>query len=191
QLGGDAIAHFDPSIGEIATRAWLTDPKPINFRNGLLALEGHIEAEWDPNDLRVLEARSVGAIAVPMAIDEKGHRAGTRERIASGKATGRLEVRSHSHVTELVFDERDSLRVVGVRYLSGERLYRAERDSTRFRRAPESAEEVRAIREIIISAGAYITPQLLMLSGSRCIGVPKNSRILRSHAHLHDCREGG
>jgi choline dehydrogenase len=126
---------------------------------------GHHRAKWDPNDLRVLKRHGVGVIAVPMAIDAKGHRAGARERVLEGRATGRLELRMHCHVTGLIFDEKDPLRVVGVRYLSGERLYRADRDPGRFGKPTGPVQEVRAKREVIISAGAYITPQLLMLSG--------------------------
>jgi choline dehydrogenase len=167
-LGRDAITHLDPSIGEIVADAWLANPKllPIHlWDRPFLFSEGHLEAKVDPNDLRVLKRHGVGVIAVPMAIDQKGHRGGTRERIRAGKDTGRLEVRTHCHVTELVFDEKDPLRVVGVRYLPGVRLYRADRDPKRFGEPTGPAQDVRAKREVIISAGAYITPQLLMLSG--------------------------
>lgn len=168
ELGLEAITHLDPSIGEIAVDAWLANPKllPIHFWDRpWFFSEGHIEAQLDPNDLRVLKRHGVGVIAVPMAIDEKGHRAGTRERIRAGNATGRLEVRKHCHVTELMFDIDDPLRVVGVRYLPGQRLYRADRDPNRFGHPTGPAQEVCAKREVIVSAGAYITPQLLMLSG--------------------------
>ena len=70
----------------------------------------------------------------------------------------------HCHVTELLFDENDPLRVVGVRYLRGDRLYRADRDPDNLGKPEGPPEEVRA-REVILAAGAYITPQLLMLSG--------------------------
>ena len=167
-LGSDAIRHRDPSIGEIAVDAWLANPTtlPIHWWDRPFFLsEGHIRAKLDPNDLRVLQRHGVGVIAVPMAIGEEGHRAGTRERILAAKATGQLKVRTHCHVTELLFDEKGPLSVVGVRYLPGARLYRADRDPSRFGKPTGPPQEVRAKREVILSAGAYITPQLLMLSG--------------------------
>ena len=167
QLGREAIKHRDPAIGKIAFDALRANRKPLPIHpwdRPFFPWADHLRAKLDPNDLRVLQRHGVGAIAVPMAIDEHGHRAGARERIRAAKATGHLEVRTHCHATDLVFDERDPLRVVGVRYLPGERLYRADRDPSRFG-TPGPVQEVRAKREVIVSAGAYITPQLLMLSG--------------------------
>jgi choline dehydrogenase len=163
----EAIHAHDFSIGRIALES-------LRAKLGLLPFclldrplfgKDRSRAKIDPNDLRVLERQGVGVCAVPTAVGENGHRAGTRERIQAVQATGRLEVRTHCHVTGLVFDERDPRRVVGVRYLSGERLYRAERDPRRFGRPRGPEQEVRAQREVILSAGAYATPQLLMLSG--------------------------
>jgi len=167
QLGRAAISHRDPSIGKIALEAWLANPEllPLHlWDRPFFPLEDRLRSKVDPNDLRVLERHGVGVIAVPMAIDEHGRRAGARERVRAGAATGRLEVRTRCHATELIFDDRDPVRVVGVRYLPGERLYRANRDPSRFG-TPGEVREVRAKREVIISAGAYITPQLLMLAG--------------------------
>src|SRR6185503_7863662 len=167
-LAHDAIRHHDLSIGEIVIDALKSNPGhlPIHlWDQPLIPDEGKLKAKWDPNDLRVLKRHGVGVIAIPMAIDSKGHRAGARERVQEGQATGRLEVRMNCHATGLIFDEKDPRRVVGVRYLPGERLYRADRESSRFGKPTGPAQEVRAKREVIISAGAYITPQLLMLSG--------------------------
>jgi choline dehydrogenase len=166
-LAGEAILHQDLSIGKIALRAALSNGRklPIHFWDRPFFGKNHLRAKFDPNDLRVLERHAVGVIAVPMAIGEKGHRAGTRERIRSANTGGRLEVRMHCHVTEIFFDEKDPRRAVGVRYLPGERLYKADRDPKRFGHASGPVQEVRAKREVILSAGAYITPQLLMLSG--------------------------
>jgi choline dehydrogenase len=164
----EAIHTHDFSIGRIALDAVAAKlgNLPICFWDRpFFGAKDRARARVDPNDLRVLERHGVGLIAVPTAVGENGHRAGTRERIQAVRAKGRLEVRTHCHVTGLVFDERDPRRVVGVRYLSGERLYRADRDPSRVGQPTGPAQEVRATREVILSAGAYITPQLLMLSG--------------------------
>lgn len=167
EVGREAIRHRDVAIGDIAADAALANDEhlPMHAWDAPFDPKDHLRAKVDPNDLRVLERHGVGVIAVPMAIDEKGRRAGTRERIRAAEAGGWLEVRTHSHVSELVFDDRDARRVVGVRYLPGERLLKADRDPGRFGQPSGPMQEVRAQREVILSAGAYITPQLLMLSG--------------------------
>jgi choline dehydrogenase len=150
-----SIQHRDLSIGVIAGEAALSTPiLPIKLLDISLPIGEWIRARRDPNALRVLKRHGVGLIAVPMAIDNSGHRAGTRERINAGKATGRLTVRTHCHVTELIFDDADPLRVVGVRYLPGERLYKADRDPNRFGKPAGPGQEARAGREVILSAGA-------------------------------------
>jgi len=59
-----------------------------------------------------------------------------------------LRVVTHAHTTSLVLEGK---RAVGVRYLKGGR--------------DGAASEVRARREVILSAGSYNSPQLLLLSG--------------------------
>ncbi|HZR73698.1 GMC family oxidoreductase [Bradyrhizobium sp.] len=71
---------------------------------------------------------------------------------------GNIDVRTHAHVTEIVFEGK---RAVGVRYRRGGRN--------------GSLHEVRAAKEVILSGGAYNSPQLLQLSG---IGSPE---LLQSH----------
>ena len=61
---------------------------------------------------------------------------------------GNLAVRTHAHATGIIFDGR---RAVGVRYAKGGR--------------GGAAREVRARKEVILSGGAYNSPQLLQLSG--------------------------
>jgi choline dehydrogenase len=163
----EAIHTHDFSVGRIAIEAFGANlgQLPIRLWDRPLFGKDRSRAKIDPNDLRVVERQGVGLIAVPTAVGENGHRAGTRERIQAVRGQGRLEVRTHCHVTGLVFDERDPRRVVGARYLPGERLYRADRDPGRFGEPTGPAREARATREVILSAGAYVTPQLLMLSG--------------------------
>jgi choline dehydrogenase len=195
-LAGEAIRRHDVAIGQIALEAAAAHAShPINF--GALGLRDLAEAQFDPNDLRVLDRRQTGLLVVPTAIDENGRRAGTRERIRAAQGTGRLEVRLHSHVTGLVFDANDRRRVVGARYLPGRRLYRADRDPARFGSPSGPEEEVLADREVILSAGAYLTPQLLMLSGIgpepalRSLGIEVRMPLPGVGANLQDRYEVG
>jgi choline dehydrogenase len=70
-------------------------------------------------------------------------------------------VRTHALATRVLFDERR--RAIGVEYLAGQRLYRADPRA----RADAAAERVTvtAAREVVLCAGAFNTPQLLKLSG--------------------------
>lgn len=168
-IGGKAIRHQDSTIGQIASEA--ADAAGIGLLDQVgkvgkrvLASVVPMSDDFDPNDVNAL-GHEILPLRVPTAIDQDGRRAGTRERIRAAQRAGRLEVRLHSHVTGLVFDEKDERRVIGVRYLPGARLYRADRDAASFGSPSGPAEEVLAEREVILSAGAFITPQLLMLSG--------------------------
>ena len=170
ELAENSLEHRDLSIGKIALRAALSQRDRLRTVDlGDLLRFGKKDAfaaRYDPNDIRGLERNSFGLIAIPTAIDENGRRAGTRERIRSVAAAGRLEVRTHCHVTGLLVDEtKKPPRVTGVTYLRGRGLYRAERAPDRFGKPAGEAEDVSATREVILSAGAYITPQLLMLAG--------------------------
>ena len=179
ELGREAIRHLDPSIGEIVADAVWANPHwlPIHIWDIPFSFEQRLRARFDPNDIRVLKRHGVGAIAVPMAVGENGHRAGARERVNAVRNNERFAVRTHCHVTQLIFHKDERTRVVGVRYLPGERLYRADRDPSRYGKATGPAQEVFAKREVILSAGAYITPQLLMLSGIGPIDVLDQVKI--------------
>ena len=87
---------------------------------------------------------------------------GARERVldVARRYPQRLRIKLHALATRVLFD--DSHRAVGIEYLKGEHLYRADA-----RPDPASGEkrEVRARREVILAGGAFNTPQLLMLSG--------------------------
>ena len=61
---------------------------------------------------------------------------------------GNVDVRTHAHATEIIFDGK---RAVGVRYRRGGRN--------------GALHEVRAAKEVILSGGTYNSPQLLQLSG--------------------------
>lgn len=104
-----------------------------------------------------------GLYRLPLAT-ERGRRRGTREWIVRTVEEGYpLTVMTNALVTRVVLDEDASRpRATGVEYIEGAAIYRASLREG----APTSAPaQVHASREVILSAGAFNSPQVLMLSG--------------------------
>lgn len=126
---------------------------------------------FDPNDQRLVRENAIGIRYVPLTTE--GHRrVGARERLLEvrKRCPAHLTIQLDTLVTRVLLD--DHRRAYGVEYRRGARLYRAHV-------APNDVEgeigEAYAAREVILSGGAFNTPQLLMLSG---IGP---SDLLREH----------
>jgi choline dehydrogenase len=124
-------------------------------------LIGLVESKADPNDWRLAEADAVGVRYTPLTT-RAHHRTGTRERVleVQQRYPDRLHIELNALATRVVLD--DGNRATGVEYLKGARLYRAHPDPSN---APGVAMRAMASREVILSGGAFNTPQLLMLSG--------------------------
>ncbi|KAK5635148.1 hypothetical protein RRF57_010860 [Xylaria bambusicola] len=112
-----------------------------------------------------------GLYQVPTAMKD-GVRASPRERILDvanavnddGTLKYHLDIKLHTLVTKINFkDVNGTPRAVGVEYMEGESLYRADARSTTAQIRGKGS--VRASREVIVAGGAYNTPQLLKLSG--------------------------
>src|SRR6266852_2751142 len=101
-----------------------------------------VEGKADPNDWRLVANNAVGVRYTPLATRNHA-RMGTRERVleTAQKYPDRLRVELDALVTRVILDEQN--RATG----AGE-LHPAQ-----------------AAREVILSGGAFNTPQLLMLSG--------------------------
>jgi choline dehydrogenase len=82
---------------------------------------------------------------------------------------GKIDIRLHCLATRIIFAP-GTTRAIGVEFLDGPHLYRADMKSGKDSGAPGVAF---ARKEIILSGGAYNTPQLLMLSG---VGAPQDLR---------------
>jgi len=120
----------------------------------------------DVNDVRSLADRPEGVYLPGLAINQKGRRASPREYIqATQRECGnQLKVQTNVLVTRILFDENQT--AVGVQYREGKNLYRADHKATNGSLgAVHPPRTVKARKEIILSAGAFNTPQLLMLSG--------------------------
>ncbi len=131
---------------------------------GLPALFGPLLASGlDPNDWRAELGGRSGLYNIPVGVDGV-RRAGVREYIqATARALpNNLLVKTHALATRILFEGR---RAVGVEYLDGAHLYRADPNAPPFGPEPTPRRHLRATREVILAAGAFNSPQLLMLSG--------------------------
>jgi choline dehydrogenase len=120
-----------------------------------------VEAKADPNDWRLVTENAIGVRYTPLTTRNHA-RMGTRERVleTAQKHPDRLRVELNALVARVILDEQN--HATGVEYLKGERLYRAHGQPGTTPGVPSHAQ---ATREVILSGGAFNTPQLLMLSG--------------------------
>jgi choline dehydrogenase len=119
------------------------------------------EGLGDPNDWRLVKDNAVGLRYPPLAT--KNHeRNGSRERVleVAAKFPENLTIQMNALVSRVLFD--DNNKAIGVEYLRGERLYKA---NCLPRNTSDEKVEVYCSKEVILSGGAFNTPQLLMLSG--------------------------
>ena len=127
----------------------------------LQRLRWFVKSQADPNDWRLVESDSFGVRYTPLTT--RNHvRVGSRERVmqVACKYPENLRIELNALATQVLFDREN--RAIGVEYLKGERLYRAD---PRPNEEPGEKRQVLATRETILSGGAFNTPQLLMLSG--------------------------
>ena len=107
---------------------------------------------------------------------EKGRRvSAARAFLKPAMRRPNLDVITHAHTTEIVLEGR---RAVGIRYRNGGRN--------------GELKEVRARRDVILSAGSYNSPQLLQLSGIgppellQSLGIPVNHALAGVGENLRD-----
>ena len=117
--------------------------------------------EGDPNDRSWGRRSFEGVCFTPLST--AGHeRRGARERVVdvAARHPERLRVELHALASRVIFDEQNG--ALGVEYLTGAHLYRADPAGSA---APGKPRRILARREVILAGGAFNSPQLLMLSG--------------------------
>jgi choline dehydrogenase len=120
-----------------------------------------MESLGDPNDWGLVKKNAFGIRYTPLST--RGHcRIGSRERVleVAQKYPHSMKVELNALATSVILDREN--RAIGVKYLKGERLYRAHANPS-----TEAGEQRQAFasRETILAGGAFNSPQLLMLSG--------------------------
>lgn len=108
-----------------------------------------------------------GVYSFPLAMKD-GKRHAVREYLRQTEAEGfPLTIQTGAFVTNLVYadelDDNGKPRVVGVDFVSGDHLYKADPNG----KGGDGATKQRVLagREVIVAAGAFNTPQILKLSG--------------------------
>ncbi len=116
----------------------------------------------DPNDWRLIRKNPGGLCIIPITT-QHGKRMGAREYILQvrDQRPDNLVIRTHALVQRILLDEHN--KAYGVEYRAGAHQYRA--DPHHEKAVISETKTVCVEREVIISAGAFNTPQLLMLSG--------------------------
>jgi choline dehydrogenase len=141
-----------------ARRAGLTSL--LSLLRGLFT--GTLAAQLDPNHWERMRAQPERLALAPMAV-QGGRRRSVRDYVLETERAfpDYLTIQTDTLVTSVLFRD-GTTEACGVTYLKGEGLYQAH--------AMPSAErgvkgEAHARHEVILAAGAFNTPQLLMLSG--------------------------
>ncbi|MFF4014807.1 GMC family oxidoreductase [Streptomyces sp. NPDC001843] len=149
----------------------------------------------DPNDWRVQTHALQGLWQIPLSTAD-GRRSAVRERVRAVRRDhpGHLVVRTHALAARVVLDADRAAR--GVDYLPEAHAFRADPGRPEAT-GPPVLHRVLASREVVLAAGAFNTPQLLMLSG---IGpreelgrhdIPVRVDLQGVGAHLQDRYEVG
>lgn len=126
-----------------------------------------IDPLLDPNTWAVAEQRKQGYLTIPLATNNHA-RNGPREfmRAVAAQFPDRLVTRTYSLATRVLFADGADNVAIGIEYLAGQHLYRADPNSgVDCSITAPTRRSVYAKREVILAGGAYNTPQLLMLSG--------------------------
>jgi choline dehydrogenase len=124
----------------------------------------------DINHMDSIKHRPEGLYLTPLATNG-GRRASVRDRIRAVQKVcpNQLVIKTNFLVTKVLLEKvatskAEQFKAIGVECREGARLYRAHPDPRIYDPLP-STKQFRAKREVILSAGAFNSPQLLMLSG--------------------------
>lgn len=186
-------------IKTVIKNVWLTLITYIK-RGGRSDPLEFIDLLLDPNDWRVTKGGGEGIFVVPLTVDKEGRRRSTREYIreVEQQFPERLSVKTHALVTQVLFDDQDNQnKAIGVEYLEGKHLYRADPKASKTNNHSAVKKSVLVKREVILAGGAFNTPQLLKLSGIgpqeelSKLGIPVRVDLPGVGANLQDRYEVG
>ena len=154
-----ALILHDEKLIELARAAG----KAVGFGD---VIDDILHGLLDPNDIRSNAHQREGLFLTPLAVRD-GTRYGTRDYLlkTQRELPDNLTILTNALVTRLLFE---GTRAVGVEYIDQAHVYAGDPKSVRSLPLAELASHRRSIHtdgEVILGAGAFNSPQLLMLSG--------------------------
>ncbi|KAI0448518.1 choline dehydrogenase [Xylaria acuta] len=177
-FGVDNTAVTDAINAAVA----LAQENSIDYETGLLPLnmtQGITDAMadmlvWDINNNDPDRDTKPAFARLPQHMDATNYRRSTpRDYVydvataknADGSKKYKLDVALNTLATKVLFDTTgDKPKAVGVDFLHGQSLYRADPRASHTENGGEAG-TVKATKEVIVSGGAFNSPQLLKLSG--------------------------
>lgn len=156
------------------------------------SLGGVTNVTSDVNALSPTRDQDEGVYGGAQHVDEDMRRFSSRDHILETAASYPLTLKLNTLATRLIFDEEEEDRVVGLEYLEGRSVYRADprNDGTQ-----EGTPGRVYAREVIVSAGVFNSPQILKLSGVgpreelEALGIPVRADLPGVGAGLQDNQE--
>ena len=174
QYANPAVLRDDPTLTSIVASAGAKTAEFISASQSHLNIgnSGSISVTSptvDPMDWEQMIRPKEGLCLIPQSIKD-GQRFGVANLLAETDARfpGRLKILTGCLATRILTDKKGdgSVEAIGVEVVEQDHAYRASPVSPLLHSPdPKPTQVIRARKEIIISAGAYNTPQLLMLSG--------------------------
>jgi choline dehydrogenase len=160
--GWQATELADPQIfyGEPQVKRLLQTAESVLGKPG--DVNSFLQNKLDPNDYTTTQNDQQGLYGLPLS-RLNGARWSVRDRVLETAAEypNNLTIMTNCLVTRVLMNGDTA---TGVEYMQGEYLYRASPNADPKAAAPQTL-EVRATREVIISAGTFNSPQILKLSG--------------------------
>lgn len=128
--------------------------------------------ELNPNNPLYINNKRDGLYSIPFNV-KNGKRYGIREVLLEMESSGQyknLKIQRNAFCKKLIFSEQQANKVIGVEYCIGEKIYTASSAGAGVSEIPKSQIRndnliAKARNEVIISGGAFNSPQILMLSG--------------------------